>query len=149
MIKRPRTIQSINVCIIATVLIVDIVLVAGMLVPIPFARVQQCGALDLMRIARMGDPYASTTGNCFGEAFLACQPASITLVNDETQFRILTVEKHFIGCNILDTVQSLHGMNRDATTYTCTGMHFSRWGLIINGCGDDHDVWLLVRTRLR
>lgn len=149
MIKRPRTIQSINMGIIVTLLIVDVVLVVGMLVPVPFARVQRCGVLDLTRIVRMGDPYAATTGNCFGEAFLACQPASITFVNEETQFRILTVEKHFIGCNILDTVQFERGVNRNTTTYMCTGMHFSRWGLIINGCGDDHDVWLLMRMRLR
>ncbi len=149
MIKRPRTIQSINVCIAVSLLVVDVVLMVGMLVPMPFVQVQRCGVLDLTRIARMGDPYATTTGNCFGEAFLACQPASITFVNNETQFRVLTIEKHFIGCNILDTVQSMRGLTRDTTTYMCTGMHFSRWGLIINGCGDDHDVWLLTRLRLR
>jgi hypothetical protein len=137
------------VSIIVTLLVVDVVLVMGMLVPVPFARVQRCGVLDQTRIARLGDPYVTTTGNCFGQAFLACQPASITFVSEETQFRILTVEKHFIGCNILDTVQQVRGMMRYTTTYMCTGMHFSRWGLIINGCGDDRDVWLLVRTRLR
>ena len=149
MIKQPRTIQSINVFIIVTLLIVDAILVTGMLVPVPFVRVQQCGVLDLTRIAQMGDPYAPTTGNCFGQAFLTCQPATVTFINDETQFRILTVEKHFIGCDILDTVQHVRGLTRSTITYICSGMHYSRWALIINGCGDDHDVWLLVRLRLR
>lgn len=149
MIKQPRTIQSINVFIIVTLLIVDAVLMTAMLVPVPFVKVQRCGVLDMTRIARMGDPYAGTTGNCFGEAFLDCQPATVTFVNEETQFRVLTVEKHFIGCNILDTLQNVRGLTSGTRTYVCAGMHFSRWGLIINGCGDDHDVWLLVRTRLR
>lgn len=148
MIRQPRTIQSINVFIIVTLLMVDAVLVTAMLVPIPFVRMQQCGVLDLTRIGRIGDPYASTTGDCFGQAFLACQPATVTFVNEETQSRVLTVEKHFIGCDILDTVQYMHGLARSSTTYMCAGMRYSHWGLIINGCGDDRDVWLLVRTRL-
>ncbi len=149
MIRQPRTIQSINVCIIVTLLVVDAVLMTAMLVPIPFAKTQQCGVLDLTQTARMGGPYESTTGNCFGQAFLACQPAMVTFINEETQSRILTVEKHFIGCNILDTVQYTHGLTRNTTTYICAGMHYSHWGMIINGCGDDHDVWLLLRTRFR
>ncbi|GAC1374895.1 MAG: hypothetical protein NVS2B12_09800 [Ktedonobacteraceae bacterium] len=149
MIKRPHTIQSINVVIILTVLVVDTVLVTAMLVPIPFMKAEQCGVLDLTRIARVGDSYTAMTGNCFGHAFLTCQPATMTFVSSETQARIMTVEKHFMGCNILDTVQRTNGLTRNSTTYICSGMRFSHWGLIIKGCGEDHDVWLLTRSYLR
>lgn len=145
MIRQPRTIQSINVFIIVILLIVDAVLVTGMLVPIPFVRVQQCGVVDLTRLSRIGDYHASTTGDCFGQAFLTCRPATVTFINRKALSRVITVEKHFIGCNILDTVQYTQGLR----TYMCAGMHYSRWVLVIKDCGDDNDVLVTVRTRLR
>jgi hypothetical protein len=148
LIKDARTIQSINILIILTLLVVDALLMAAMLVPIPFMKVEQCGVFDLTGMARIGNSYAITTGNCFEQAYFACRPATLTYVNNETQSHVITIEKHFIGCNITDTVRFTNG-SMETTTYTCAGVHFLRWGLIINDCGDDHDLLLLGRIRLR
>lgn len=148
MIKDARKIQSINVLIILALLVVDAMLMAAMLVPIPFVKAEQCGMFDLTGMARIGNSYAITTGNCFERAYFACRPATLTYANNDTQLHVIAIEKHFIGCNITDTILSTNG-STETITYICSGVRFLRWGLIINGCGEDHDILLLGRLRLR
>ncbi len=132
---------------ILTLLVIDAVLVTAMLVPMPATKTEQCGVFNLTQMMQ-GSDSSVTASSCFGEAFFACQPATLTYVNSEDQFHIITIEKHLIGCNIVDTVQAINGLTQ-TITYVCSGVRILRWGLIINGCGDDQEIRLLIRIRLR
>jgi hypothetical protein len=129
-------------------LVVDAVLMFAMLVPMPFPKIEQCGVFDLTQVAQAGDPYAPMKSYCFEQAFFSCQSATLTYVNNATQLRIITVEKHFIGCNITDTIQYIDESMKNVT-YLCSGVRISRWGLLIEGCGDDYAIFLSGRVRLR
>jgi len=100
---------------------------------------QDCGTLHGMGTSPVTDSSAGSNENCFWQAFLHCQSATLVYVQmnvDTTNTQTFSLRPSKEGCSVLDTLSAVaaSGGHTTTTNYACISLQQQNGGLVANGC---------------